>query len=67
MCCIPTTLNCPPTSCCDVLRFPVPVPCCAVQGRFYYIDVYNFPDEALLRRLTPPESEVPKGYKDEDD
>lgn len=29
-------------------------------GQFYYIDVYSFPDEALLRRLTPDEADIPK-------
>lgn len=30
------------------------------RGQFYYIDVYSFPDEALLRRLTPDEQDVPQ-------
>ncbi|KAG2438408.1 hypothetical protein HYH02_010863 [Chlamydomonas schloesseri] len=44
-----------------------PVATFMAKGRFYYIDVYSFPDEALLRRLTPDEADVPQGYKDKDD
>ncbi len=29
------------------------------KGQFYYIDVFSFPDQALLRRLTPDEADVP--------
>jgi hypothetical protein len=35
------------------------------QNRFYYIDVYSFPDEDLLRRLTP--EDVPEGNKEDED
>ena len=35
------------------------------NGRFYYIDVYSFPDEALLKRLTP--DDVPEGQKEDED
>lgn len=44
-----------------------PVATFMARGQFYYIDVYSFPDEALLRRLTPDEQDVPQGYKDKDD
>ncbi|KXZ53426.1 hypothetical protein GPECTOR_7g1324 [Gonium pectorale] len=44
-----------------------PVATFTARGRFYYIDVFSFPDEALLRRLTPDEADVPQGYKDKDD
>ncbi len=37
--------------------FPLPT---QARGQFYYIDVYSFPDEALLRRLTPDEQDVPQ-------
>ncbi|GIL49661.1 hypothetical protein Vafri_5943 [Volvox africanus] len=44
-----------------------PVATFTARNRFYYIDVYSFPDEQLLRRLTPDEADVPKGYKDKED
>ncbi|EFJ43147.1 hypothetical protein VOLCADRAFT_119166, partial [Volvox carteri f. nagariensis] len=44
-----------------------PVATFTARNRFYYIDVYSFPEEQLLRRLTPDEADVPKGYKDKED
>lgn len=44
-----------------------PVATFMANGNFYYIDVYSFPDEALLRRLTPDAADVPKGFKDDED
>lgn len=44
-----------------------PVATFIAKNRFYYIDVYSFPDKELLKRLTPDESTVPKGYKDDED
>jgi len=44
-----------------------PVATFTAKGQFYYIDVYSFPDEHLLKRLTPPEDSVPPGYKQDDD
>ncbi|GLI64615.1 hypothetical protein VaNZ11_007925 [Volvox africanus] len=44
-----------------------PVATFTARNRFYYIDVYSFPDEQLLQRLTPDEVDVPKGYKDKED
>ncbi|GIL73489.1 hypothetical protein Vretimale_5233 [Volvox reticuliferus] len=44
-----------------------PVATFTARDRFYYIDVYSFPDEQLLRRLTPDEADVPKGFKDKED
>ena len=42
-----------------------PVATFMAQNRFYYIDVYSFPDEDLLRRLTP--EDVPEGNKEDED
>ncbi|KAJ9524642.1 hypothetical protein QJQ45_024276, partial [Haematococcus lacustris] len=42
-----------------------PVATFMAKGQYYYIDVYSFPDQDLLKHLTP--SEVPEGYKDDKD
>ena len=35
------------------------------KGQYYYIDVYSFPDQDLLKRLTP--GDVPQGCKEDED
>ena len=35
-----------------------PVATFMAQGRFYYIDVYSFPDADLLKKLAPTEDQV---------
>eukprot|EP00798_Chlamydomonas_sp_ICE-L_P010216 gene10216-8132_t len=47
-----------------LLPWDRPVATFMAQGRFYYIDVYDFPDEDLLKKLAPTD-DVPAGYKDD--
>ncbi|GAX76095.1 hypothetical protein CEUSTIGMA_g3538.t1 [Chlamydomonas eustigma] len=51
----------------DVLPLPWnrPVATFMAKNRFYYIDVYSFPDDWLLKRLTP--DDTPEGHKDDED
>lgn len=42
-----------------------PVATFMARDRFYYIDIYSFPDEGLLKRLSP--EDVPAGFKDDPD
>ena len=42
-----------------------PVATFMARDRFYYIDIYSFPDEDLLKKLSP--DDVPAGYKDDPD
>ncbi|GFR49560.1 hypothetical protein Agub_g11606 [Astrephomene gubernaculifera] len=44
-----------------------PVATFMAKNEFYYIDVFSFPDEDLLRRLAPDQADVPQGYKDKED
>lgn len=44
-----------------------PVATFTAKGKFYYIDVFSFPDPHLLAALSPPEDSVPPGYKDDKD
>lgn len=42
-----------------------PVATFMARDRFYYIDIYSFPDEDLLKKLSP--DDVPPGFKDDPD
>jgi len=42
-----------------------PVATFVAKNKYYYIDVYSFPEENLLKRLTP--QDVPEGYKEDKD